>query len=352
MEHRDPTTGGRERIVAYWLLALCVMVYAMVLIGGITRLTYSGLSIVEWKPLTGWLPPLTSEQWEEAFAAYQRFPEYREVNLGMTLEEFRGIFLVEYGHRLWGRLIGLAFLVPFVVFFMRGWIGPKLLPKLLVAFVLGGAQGAVGWYMVKSGLVDVPDVSAYRLTAHLGLALIILGYLLWIALGLLFPPAGAAGPVRPTPLRRYAWAVLAVVFVTALSGGLVAGNDAGYAYNTFPTMNGEWVPAELFILDPLAVNFFENITTVQFDHRLLALVTLTLVLGGWVWSWRRALAQRTRLAAGLLGMLVLVQAGLGIFTLLLVVPLPLALMHQAGAVALFSAAVWTAFEMRRDPAAK
>jgi cytochrome c oxidase assembly protein subunit 15 len=347
MENLDAGRRARQRTLAYWLLAMCVMVYIMVLIGGFTRLTYAGLSIVEWKPLTGWLPPLTAEQWEAAFADYQRFPEYREINAGMSLDDFRTIFLIEYFHRLWGRLIGVAFLVPFVIFFARGWIDPRLLPKLLAMFILGGLQGALGWYMVKSGLVDEPDVSAYRLTAHLGLALVILGYMLWVALGLLRPAAGGAAPAATAGRRRFAWGVFGLVFVTILSGGLVAGNNAGFAYNTFPTMDGEWIPQELFALDPLWINFFEDVTTLQFDHRLLALATVTLILAFWVWARGAGLAWRARLAVDVLAMTVLVQATLGIATLLLIVPLPLALLHQGGAVALFSAALWAAFEMRR-----
>ncbi len=348
MENLDAGPGARQRILAYWLFAMCVMVYVMVLIGGFTRLTYAGLSIVEWKPLTGWLPPLTHDQWEAAFADYQRFPEYREINAGMTLDDFRTIFLIEYFHRLWGRVIGVVFLVPFVFFFARGWIDKRLLPKLLFMFVLGGLQGGLGWYMVKSGLIDEPDVSAYRLTAHLALAVAILGYMLWVAMGLLVP-ASEAAPVTTAGRRRVAWGVVGLVFTTLLSGGLVAGNNAGFAYNTFPTMDGEWIPTELFALDPLWINFFEDVTTLQFDHRLLALATVTVVLAFWAWARGVGLRWRTRLSIDVLAMTVLIQAALGISTLLLIVPLPLALLHQAGAVALFSTALWAAFEMRRDP---
>lgn len=349
MQDLDPGLGARRRAVAYWLLAMCAMVYAMVLIGGFTRLTYSGLSIVEWKPLTGWLPPLTEEQWEAAFAEYKRFPEYREINAGMALGEFQRIFLIEYAHRLWGRLIGVAFLVPFVVFFARGWIDSRLLPRLLLMFALGGLQGAVGWYMVQSGLIDEPDVSAYRLTLHLGLALVILAYMLWVALELLDPAADrAAKAPAAAGRRRVAWGLVGLVFITILSGGLVAGINAGFAYNTFPTMDGEWIPSALFALDPFVVNFFEDVTTVQFDHRLLALATVTAVLAFWGWAHRAGLAWRARLAVDVLTATALIQATLGVATLLLIVPLPLALLHQAGAVALLSAAVWMAFEVRRD----
>lgn len=350
MDTLDAGHQARQRTLAYWLLVMCVMVYVMVLIGGFTRLTYSGLSIVEWKPLTGWLPPLTAEQWEAAFADYRRFPEYREINAGMTLDEFRTIFLIEYFHRLWGRLIGVVFLVPFVFFFARGWIDSRLLPRLLFMFILGGLQGALGWYMVKSGLVDEPDVSAYRLTAHLAMAVVILGYMLWVAMELLVPQGGLAAPDEAAGRRRFAWGMVGLIFITILSGGLVAGNNAGFAYNTFPTMDGEWIPSALFALEPFMVNFFEDVTTVQFDHRLLALATVTGVLVFWMWARRAGTRRRARLAADLLAVTVLIQATLGIATLLLIVPLPLALLHQAGAVALFGSALWAAFELRPKPA--
>jgi len=349
MQDLDPGLAARRRTIAYWLLGLCAMVYAMVLIGGFTRLTYSGLSMVEWKPLTGWLPPLTSEQWEAAFEAYRQYPEYREINAGMALDEFRTIFLIEYFHRLWGRLIGVAFLVPFVAFLARGWLDSRLLVKLVLMFALGGLQGAIGWYMVQSGLIDEPDVSAYRLTLHLGLALVILGYMLWVALELLDPAADRPAPVA-AGRRRASWGLVGLVFLTILSGGLVAGINAGFAYNTFPTMDGEWIPSALFALEPFFINFFEDVTTVQFDHRLLALVTVTAVLVFWGWAHRAGLAWRARLAVDVLAAIVLIQATLGVATLLLIVPLPLALLHQAGAVALLGAALWTAYEVRRESA--
>ncbi|MGH8473272.1 MAG: COX15/CtaA family protein, partial [Gammaproteobacteria bacterium] len=207
----------------------------MVLLGGVTRLKHAGLSIVEWQPLTGILPPLSAPAWEDAFAQYQRYPEYQKLNRGMTLGEFKSIYWLEYLHRLWGRLIGIAFLVPCLYFTLRHRIGRALIPRLAMLFALGGLQGALGWYMVKSGLVDRPDVSQYRLSAHLGLAAFIYGYMLWVALGLLRPRTAAEGA-----LPRYCFAVLGLVFATLLSGGFVAGLDAGFAYNTFPLMQGQW----------------------------------------------------------------------------------------------------------------
>jgi len=348
MEIFDPGTRARQRAVGVWLLVVCAMVFAMIVLGGVTRLTYSGLSMVEWKPLTGWLPPLSAREWEAAFADYQQFPEFKLLNAGITMAEFQTIFLIEFFHRLWGRLIGVAFLAPFVVFFMRRSIDSRLLPKLLAMFVLGGLQGALGWYMVKSGLVDEPDVSSYRLTAHLGFAVIIYGYILWVALGLLSPVAEREVAPAPRALRRFSIGIVVIVFLTILAGGFVAGTDAGFAYNTFPTMDGEWVPSALFAMDPWYINFFEDVTTVQFDHRLLALVTTAMTVVYWLRSRGIPLTPRARLAANLMVVMVLAQVALGAFTVVLIVPVPLAALHQAGAVALFTLALWNAWETCGD----
>ncbi len=342
MESVEPNAEVRQRSLAAWLFTICAMIYVMVLIGGLTRLTYSGLSMVEWKPLTGWLPPLTPEAWQETFAKYQQYPEYRELNAGMSLAEFKGIFWLEYIHRVWGRLIGVVFLVPFVIFFARGWIDGRLLPKLVLMFVLGGLQGVLGWYMVKSGLVDEPDVSAYRLTAHLGFALIIYAYVFWIALGIRVRP----GNNIPRGLRTFSTFLAGLVFVTILSGGFMAGINAGFAYNTFPTMDGQWVPEGLFALDPLFINFFEDVTTVQFTHRLLATVVLLLVIVFWFTAHRATLSHRAKMAVNAVLVAALLQVTLGISTLLLVVPTPLAALHQAGGVVLLTAALWASFELR------
>ncbi|KAB2845437.1 MAG: heme A synthase [Burkholderiales bacterium] len=342
----DPQARAR-RPIALWLFACCALVFAMVVVGGVTRLTHSGLSIVEWQPLVGTIPPLTEAQWQAVFDQYQQTPEYVKVNQGMTLAEFKGIFWWEYFHRLLGRLIGLAYLLPFLWFALKrripeGWGG-----KLLGIFVLGGLQGALGWYMVKSGLVDEPRVSQYRLTAHLGLAVLIYAAMFWAALSLLFPRRvvqHAAAEV--TRARRQAHALSALVFVMILTGGLVAGLRAGFAYNTFPTMNGHWVPPEIFMLEPWFLNFFNNMATVQFDHRLIAWALAFLV--PWFW-WRcrhLPLTPRARTATHLLLAALILQIGLGLATLLLVVPIPLAAAHQAGAVLLLSASLWSAHALR------
>ena len=323
--------GRRQRIVAGWLLVVCAMIFVMVVLGGVTRLTFSGLSMVEWRPVTGWLPPLTHDAWQAAFEAYRQSPEYQKINVGMGLGEFQSIFWMEYLHRLWGRVIGVAYLLPFLFFLARGWLDRRLIVRLVVGLLLGGFQGWLGWYMVKSGLVDKPDVSAYRLVAHLAAALTIYGFLFWVALGLLRPNRG-----RPRP-----GAVIVVILVatTILAGGFVAGLDAGFAYNTFPTMDGHWLPPGFFAMEPAWLSAFEDIGTVQFDHRVLALTTLVAVLLFW---WRR----RGRLSVDLLGAMAAVQVGLGIATLLLVVPVPLAAAHQAGAVILLTLALWATHENR------
>ena len=263
----------------------------------------------------------------------------------MTVDEFKGIFWLEYVHRLWGRLMGVAFLVPAVVFAVRRWVDRRLAVHLAAMFVLGGLQGVLGWYMVKSGLVDRPDVSQYRLTAHLGAALVIIGYILWVALGLLWlrPHAVAGGTGRG--LWRAAVALVGLVFVTALSGGFVAGLDAGLTYNTFPLMDGELIPSRIYDTDPFWLAAFEDVTTVQFDHRLLAIGVAAAVALFWLRA-RSLPAARARLAVHVVAATAAVQVALGISTLLLVVPVPLAAAHQAVAVILFTATIWTAHELR------
>ena len=329
--------------IAAWLLACCALVFAMVVVGGITRLAHSGLSIVEWQPVVGAVPPLDDSSWQEAFRQYQQTPEFRVVNPAMDLAGFKRIFWWEYAHRLLGRVIGAAFLLPFLWFAARGRIPRELSWKLAAIFALGALQGAMGWYMVKSGLVDDPRVSQYRLTAHLGFALLIYAAMLWIALDLLLPPAAATDVRGP---RRFALALAALVFAMALSGGLVAGTRAGLAYNTFPLMNGYVVPPGMFALEPWYLNFFANVTTVQFDHRLIA--WLLAFLAPWFWlRVRRSAAPRpARIAADLLLAALALQISLGIATLLNAVLLPLAAAHQAGALLVFTCALLAARALR------
>jgi cytochrome c oxidase assembly protein subunit 15 len=325
MTGADRRAGKDGFAVAAWLFICAAFTFATVVVGGITRLTHSGLSITEWQPLVGALPPLSQSDWETLFARYRESPQFRQVFPNMDLAGFKGIFWWEYVHRLLGRVIGLVFLLPFLYFFLKNKLAKNLSWKLAGLFVLGALQGALGWYMVQSGLVDDPRVSHFRLTAHLGLALVILSVELWLGLELL-KPSGGKNP--------FALVVLGLVFLMALSGGMVAGLRAGHAYNSFPLMNGHLVPPEAFLLEPWWRNFLWNVATVQLVHR--AFFWLLLILIPLLWF-----RQRTIAAHHVLGMF-LIQAGLGIATLLNAVPVSVAALHQAGAVLLLAAALWTA----------
>lgn len=325
------------RAVAAWLLLCCVMVFAIIVVGGATRLTHSGLSITEWQPIVGTLPPLSAQDWQDVFDKYKATPEYRKVNAGMSLEAFKGIFWWEYFHRLLGRTIGAVFLLPLLWFWWRGGIDASLRIRLVGIFILGGLQGAMGWYMVQSGLVDDPRVSQFRLTAHLLLAFAILAAMFWTALGLL--RADETGDTAAYPLRRLAWFITAVTAYMVATGGFVAGIRAGFAYNTFPLMNGSVIPPEILMLEPWWKNFFYNMATVQFDHRVGAWLLAVLV----PMLWWRARGEFTtpglRKACDMLLAALVIQIALGISTLLMVVPVGLAVTHQAGAVVLFCAAL-------------
>ncbi len=343
----------QDRAVVVWLVLLLVMVFAMILLGGVTRLNNAGLSMVEWQPVTGWLPPFDARDWQIAFEKYQQYPEYQHLNVGMTLTEFKFIFWLEFGHRLWGRLIGVVLLLPIPYFLWRGWIGRVLMSRLVLLFLLGAAQGVMGWYMVMSGLADEPDVSPYRLTAHLALGLLIYGLLLRIILR----RARAVPNALSTGLsdswrqrsRMATGGLLMMVFLTALAGGFVAGLDAGFTYNTFPQMDGHLIPEGLWEFEPWWRNLFENITTVQFDHRVLAMTTAATAVAVWLATRGSHMASVVRLAGSCVLLAALAQVGLGIATLLLVVPVALAVLHQAGALILFASVLWLFHELRPGP---
>lgn len=346
--HSDSTAVRRApmRAVGLWLLGCCAMVLAMAVIGAITRLTESGLSIMEWAPISGTLPPLSQAEWERLFALYQQIPEYQQVNAWMGLDEFKTIFWWEYIHRLWGRLIGVVFVVPLAWFWLRGRIDRPLGRKLLIALALGAAQGLLGWFMVASGFSERTDVSQYRLTAHLGLALVIYGYLLWLALSVLWPRPERSRDAGAPALRRALWGLLALVAVTIASGGFVAGLNAGLTYNTFPLMDGDLIPRSYGMMTPWIVNLFENIAAVQFNHRLLAVITVGAAIVLWLWSLSRDLAPAAQLGFAALVIVALIQLALGITTLLLVVPITLGALHQAGAVLVLTATLWTLYHLR------
>ncbi len=344
----NPNPSRRHaRIIAAWLLVGCALVASTLILGGVTRLTGSGLSMVDWEPVSGVVPPLSAESWEREFAAYRDSPEYRLVNRGMSLAEFKRIFRFEYAHRLLGRVIGLVFIIPFAVFLARRMIPRSLVPRLLLLFALGGAQGLLGWWMVQSGLVDIPRVSPYRLTAHLALAVLVYALTLWTALSLLRPGVGG-GPAAGSGggLRRWAGVVLGLAALTLLSGGFVAGLDAGLIYNTFPRMGSGWIPPDLFGATPWWLSPFEDRATAQFNHRVLAMLLLAGVTAlWWVCARLAAGAARTWAHAGFAA--VWVQAALGVATLVLFVPIPLAVLHQANALVLFTALLGLTFELHR-----
>ena len=323
-----------DRLIAVWLLVCCAMIFSMVVLGGVTRLTGSGLSMVQWDPIFGIVPPLNEQEWIATFDLYKASPEFRKINFGMDLQGFKRIYWFEFAHRVLGRTIGTVFLLPFLYFLMRGYVHRPLVPKLVALFVLGGLQGLLGWYMVKSGLIDNPHVSQYRLTAHLGLAILIYAWMLHLALQLWFGNADK-GSVSPL-YKRATIGLMALVFVTILSGGFVAGLKAGHAYNTFPLMDGHWIPQVMFMQEPLWRNFFENIATVQFDHRLLAMLVFVSVMLFWLLSLRHSFPRHVRIGLHLLMAAVLLQVALGISTLLLHVPVALAATHQAGALLLLT----------------
>lgn len=326
--------GSRTRAIRLWLYAVATLVLAMVLVGGITRLTESGLSITEWRPVMGVIPPLSDGAWQEALAKYQAIPQYRALNAGMSLADFKFIYWWEWTHRLLGRFIGVAFFLPFLWFLWRGWVAPRMRPRLWFIFALGAVQGAVGWWMVASGLSERIEVSQYRLATHLTLASV-------IYVALLRTAAGATSPVIKVRVVTRAGALCLLVLVVAqiYLGALVAGLRAGYAYNTWPLIDGALIPksAYLFFQTPPWRNFFENILTVQFDHRMVAYLVF---VGAAVHALDVLRHEKGRGRIGALALFAAsaLQVALGIATLLLVVPLPLALLHQAGAMFLLTVA--------------
>ena len=337
-------TISDRRSIGFWLLGVCFMTFAMVILGGVTRLTESGLSMVEWQPISGLLPPLSEEAWRRAFGMYKTSPEFIKVNFWMTLSDFKAIYWMEFAHRVWGRAIGIAFLLPFIYFAARRRIDRELMPKLVFAFILGGLQGVLGWYMVKSGLVDRPDVSQYRLAAHLGLAIAIYLYLFWLALGLFSARKNPGANNAQNGLRVHAGIIIVWAFLTAIWGAFIAGIDAGHTYNTFPLMGESFAPDGLMSLDPWFINFFENAATVQFTHRILAISLLLMVVAFWIHALRIPAYGRLRPASSILAMVTIGQAGLGIATLLSEVQIELAASHQAGALVLLTCAIWALFE--------
>lgn len=321
--HGPPRMQPASAPIRNWLIVVAGMIFFMIVLGALTRLTESGLSMVEWRPITGWLPPLSDQAWQAELQRYLSSPQGRLVNRGFTVPEFQHIFALEYLHRLWGRLIGVAVALPLLWFWLRGQLSRPLRARLFALLVLGGLQGALGWAMVASGLVDRPSVSHYRLAAHLLFAVALYAYTVWLVLEL------GHGPRRNTPkLRREATGLIAFLLVVMTFGALMAGLRAGSSHNTFPTMSGYWIPPGLWDLQPWWINPFENGTTVQFIHRWIAFLLALGVL---------AMAVRTRKPETLVaGGVVLLQFSLGAATIVSGVVIPIAAAHQAGAVLLLT----------------
>lgn len=342
-----PAERRNRRIVAGWLFTVAAMIWAMIVLGGATRLTGSGLSIMEWAPLAGALPPLSHTEWERLFALYREIPQYSLLHSGIDLAGFQGLFWLEWAHRLVGRLIGAAFLVPLIWLWAAGRIERALRPRLVLLFLLGGLQGAAGWFMVASGFFpESTAVSPYRLVVHLALALVLFAALLWTGLSVLRPAPVHLDWAGARATRWLAEASVALVGLTILAGGFTAGLHAGLTYNTFPLMDGRLVPPGYADLEPFWRNLTENVAAVQFDHRLLATATALAVLATAVVGLSSYLPRRIRAVLLLLGIAAAGQYCLGVSTLLLAVPVPLAVAHQGLAMLLLAAALATAHALR------
>ena len=333
--------------IAIWLLCICALIFAMILLGGVTRLTESGLSMVEWKPVVGWIPPMNETEWQDQFQKYQQSPEYQKKNIGMSLDQFKSIFYFEFSHRVLGRLIGLAFLIPFLYFLIKRKIPRALTPQMIIMFILGGLQGVLGWYMVKSGLVNDPRVSQYRLTAHLISAITIYSYILWVALGLL-KPSSSRQTVTIHPVNKFSIFVTALIVLQIMSGGFVAGTDAGLAYNTFPLMGDKFIPDGMMTIQPAIMNLFENIVTIQFNHRMIAYLLIIIIPIFWLKMQRSDASAKTKQLSHLLLAMLAIQVALGVSTLLMHVPVSIASIHQGGGLVLLTLSLLINHALRKS----
>lgn len=326
-------TPTNRKQVRTWYWSGAILVFLILVVGGITRLTGSGLSITDWNPIMGFVPPVTEAQWEDAFDQYKQFPEYQQVNRGMSLSDFQFIFFWEYLHRLIGRLIGIVFIIPFGWFLFKNKLDSLQIKRALTLLALGAGQGLMGWVMVQSGLIDVPQVSPYRLAAHLSLAFLIFGCCVWFALDL--KPRREKIESGAGELRKWLLAFLILLSAQVVWGAFVAGHHAGHIYNTFPMMHQFWIPPELMMMEPAVINFFENMVTVQWIHRLLAIILGVMAIGMWVRSWQVKSTFTTKM--WVLGILtvVLIQYLVGVLTLVYHVPLWMGVLHQAVAMILF-----------------
>ena len=336
--------------IIIWLLSGCLLIFLMVVIGGITRLTHSGLSITEWKPIMGTIPPISDADWQDVFTKYQQTPEFQKINYDMKIDEFKFIFFWEFIHRLIGRLIGVVFIIPFIYFMIKKRLDKQLIQRSLFLFLMGGLQGTIGWYMVYSGLIKDPHVSHYRLALHLITAFITFGFTLWFALDLIYPSNGSTkGSV--SSLYQMSRALLAIVIVQIVYGAFVAGLHAGKSYNTFPKMNDEWISSAITSMEPYWRNLTENQAGVQFIHRCIAWLLVVLIGYFWYLSKKFPLSKRQNTAVNLIVVVLVYQFLLGVFTLLYAVPITLGVLHQMGAFFLFSASVFLVHQMKHRVAA-
>ncbi|MBL7958852.1 COX15/CtaA family protein [bacterium] len=347
LEYKTHSDQRVKRQIGIWLLVGYSMVFIMLILGGATRLTQSGLSIVEWNVIMGIVPPLNDSDWNSAFEKYKQFPEYNILNKTMTVEDFKGIFWWEYIHRVWGRLIGLVFIIPFTIFVFQKKLSVPWIRRLTGVFLIGAFQGFVGWYMVKSGLIDNPHVSHYRLTLHLFLAFSICGLLLWYAAVWLTKNEFEKTIFVNTFVRKFSSAVVMLILLQTMLGGLVAGLKAGYMFNTYPKMGVDWLPEAAWMMEPLWINFLENAVMIQFIHRTMALVVLAAIFVFWIKTRSLELSSRLRMDIMLLVIMAIVQLTLGIITVLFSVPVLWGVAHQAGALVLFSLAVQVRFQLGR-----
>jgi len=333
-------TGNRPIII--WLLSGCFLIFTMVVIGGITRLTHSGLSMVDWKLFMGTIPPLNDVQWQENFNLYKQSPEFLKVNYNFTLQEFKSIFFWEYLHRLIGRLLGIVFIIPFVYFLLKKKLTKKLKIQTTILLIMGAMQGAIGWWMVKSGLVNKPDVSHFRLAIHLITAFLTCAYAFWIALPLMFTKKSHGN----LQLFKLNVSLLILVVIQIIYGAFVAGLNAGHGFNTWPLMNGEWVPEAVYSLTPFWRNFTEAPYGIQFIHRTLALFIVGIVFFIWNSSRNMQLNTIQKKALTIQLSIVILQIILGVLTLVLIVPISLALAHQIVAFFLLMSVIYTLFVLK------
>lgn len=334
----------RNKPIIIWLLTGCLLIFLMVIIGGITRLTNSGLSMVDWNPIMGFIPPLNEVDWNVAFEKYKLYPEYQLVNSHFTLEEFKSIFFWEYFHRLIGRVIGVVFLLPFIYFLSKKMLPKKLFIQCLVLFGMGGLQGFIGWWMVKSGLVKDPDVSHFRLAIHLITAFLTFAYTFWMALGLMYQGIENKYVVN---LKTIISIIFGVTVLQIIYGAFVAGLNAGFVMNTFPKMGDQWISDSVTALSPTWLNFVEGIGGVQFIHRYLAYLVVGLIVYFVVRSRKYELSVRQKNSTNILLYAVLFQFLLGVFTLIMSVPIWLGVLHQLGAFLLLTAIVYSSHAFKK-----